>query len=369
MPDGLKGQLALLDDVAASLAPHAPPDIEDARALRALIARDPKAGADRAARLQGEWRTLVTAVADSAADEASRDQAQARLLGLSCTIEVTRRAPEDGVIEITADVAFAPRFHAESALDIDLSLDVSPGWEIEQASRRQAECLHVGDHKRLCALVRNTGGESQPLQVGIAEARVVVRERDSEISIEERRAFCPSINGWWIIGPFDCPFTEQMGTDFIDPTAPVNVKASVRTDGAPARRWQRVVRELRAGDDSDGELRIDLNQLFGASTEDAIEDAIAYAYCEIESDRRQEVELALGSDDSVVGWLNGREVHSLHANRAYRSREDRVIVTLEQGRNTLLLKIGNATLGWFFGAHIDDLSGRPALGVRVVLPE
>ncbi len=195
-----------------------------------------------------------------------------------------------------------------------------------------------------------------------------MRHAGTTLTIEERAAFCPSINAWLVLGPFDCPFAAQMETDFIDPHAPVDPEVAVGHAGGPARRWRPVLRRLRAGDDPRDEHRIDLNALFGASTERAIEHAVAYAACDLHSEQRQEVELALGSDDSVVAWLNGREVHRSDAIRAYRPREDRVLVTLDRGPNRLLLKIGNNTLGWCFGAHVDDLGGLPAPGIRVSLP-
>ena len=365
MRAGLRGQLALLDDVAAMLDGHVPREVAEARELRGLIASRPDEGVRRAAALQRDWWSLVRGVNACGAPTDAQASALARLLGMSCTLVVGKKAPADGEIDVNADVAFAPRFAEGRDVEVDVSVAASAGWAIASREDHVVETLHVGEHRRVHARLRQQN--EGVVGVGTARARVVVREERTEITLESEETFCPSINGWWVLGPFACPFAEQMERDFIDTSAAPDVRASVETEEGPERRWRRVVRDLRAGDNPEGEFRLDLNAIFGASTEEAIDDAVAYASCVLESDGRREVELAIGSDDCVMVWLNGHEIHRNHVNRAYRPREDRVIVALEQGRSTLIVKIGNATQGWFFGAHVDDPTGRPAAGVRVIV--
>jgi alpha-galactosidase len=80
--------------------------------------------------------------------------------------------------------------------------------------------------------------------------------------------------------------------------------------------------------------------------------ALAYAYTEIESVHPREVVLGIGSDDAVVVWLNGKEVHRLDAHRGYSPNNDGVSVYLKAGLNRLVLKVLNYTAGWGFGVSV-----------------
>ena len=73
---------------------------------------------------------------------------------------------------------------------------------------------------------------------------------------------------------------------------------------------------------------------------------------------------AAGSDDGVIVWLNGKQVHKKLVGRGYSSKADRVPIHLKKGRNKLLLKITQGGGGWAFGAHILDKDGDPIEGLR-----
>jgi HEAT repeat protein len=84
------------------------------------------------------------------------------------------------------------------------------------------------------------------------------------------------------------------------------------------------------------------------------DDIIAYARTVITVPSTQEAELRLGSDDGVVCWLNGEQVHRNKVDRKVSVDHDRVPVTLRSGENVLLLKIvqGGGGMGYcarFFG--------------------
>jgi len=57
-----------------------------------------------------------------------------------------------------------------------------------------------------------------------------------------------------------------------------------------------------------------------------------------------------GSDDGIRVWLNRKEIHKLKIGRGVSRDNDRVEVTLKEGRNTLLLKVNNGygNTGFFF---------------------
>ena len=76
--------------------------------------------------------------------------------------------------------------------------------------------------------------------------------------------------------------------------------------------------------------------------------AVAYALAELESRTAISVIAALGSDDAVKVWLNGKPVHHNWVLRGIEKDQDQVVLPLQPGRNALLLKIHNEKLGWAF---------------------
>ncbi len=75
---------------------------------------------------------------------------------------------------------------------------------------------------------------------------------------------------------------------------------------------------------------------------------VAYAYTTFERDAAGEAVLALGSDDGVRVWLNGRLVHEHLVGRPVRQDEDIVPVDLKKGTNRLLVKVEDGRGGWGF---------------------
>jgi sugar lactone lactonase YvrE len=88
----------------------------------------------------------------------------------------------------------------------------------------------------------------------------------------------------------------------------------------------------------------------------------------VQSDSRQEVKLSFGYSDEVTVFLNGRRV--FWGNSAYRSRDrsflgvvglnDAAYLTLEKGRNEILLIVAERFGGWGFMARADRDLSQPA---------
>ncbi len=82
----------------------------------------------------------------------------------------------------------------------------------------------------------------------------------------------------------------------------------------------------------------------------------AYALSEIKADAPGNAFLAVGSDDGIKVWLNGKLVHDKWAARGVTKDEDLVPVTLVKGSNQLLLKVQDIRGGWAFAARLLDKS-------------
>ena len=97
---------------------------------------------------------------------------------------------------------------------------------------------------------------------------------------------------------------------------------------------------------------------------DNSDDASFYAYCRLESPRRQQIMLLVGSDDGVKVWCNGRIVHVSETVRGALPYQDVVFVELQQGSNDLLIRVQNMA-----GECALYLHYRALESVSVSLPE
>ncbi len=159
---------------------------------------------------------------------------------------------------------------------------------------------------------------------------------------------------WLALGPFPNPRVagDCQGFDR-DCLAAAGGEAGVRPrEGAAAAGSSWIRAEARAG--ADGSEEIDLLALFGYE-----EDCLAYVYREIEARVPGEWEFAIGSDDGVKLWVNGRLVHANHIHRAIAPGDDLVVVRLETGKNRILAKVDQGNGGWAF-----NLRARPAVAPR-----
>jgi hypothetical protein len=84
------------------------------------------------------------------------------------------------------------------------------------------------------------------------------------------------------------------------------------------------------------------------------ERAVAYAFTSVYSPEPREAILLIGSDDGIKIWLNDKLVHTNPAYRGAYPDQDKIKVNLNQGKNTLLLKILQGGGGWGFYARFVD---------------
>jgi putative membrane-bound dehydrogenase-like protein len=82
------------------------------------------------------------------------------------------------------------------------------------------------------------------------------------------------------------------------------------------------------------------------------QNTVAYGYAEITSPAARDTQLQVGSDDSIVIWLNGKKVHEYPGDRGWAPNQDLVAVRLEAGVNRLLVKCGNHGGPWGFSVAV-----------------
>lgn len=350
---GVHGRLRMLESIAAQLGEHAPRRLNEAATgdLRRRVITHRGGAALAAFSSESAW-SLARDVMASAAPLDQRQEAIGRLLGFTADVLVFA-GQLDRTIRTKAWARLIGKKH-DATETIEVRLTTSREWQpaerhmmsgVDECEWAVASPAHAAT-LRTCSTIRRNG-ES----IGLAfESRVL-----------------PSINAWWVVGPFDCAAERAMATPFGPERAPSKSPSPRDTYGdglGSALRWRRVEREIGAGDDPAAEFVVDLHAAFGG----AREDAVAYAMTFVHSDHNRDVRLALGSDDGVAVWVNGELVHTNDVQRGYGSMQDSVPIRLRAGRNILLLKITQARGAWAFGAHLleSDLD-RQVEGVEISL--
>ncbi len=103
----------------------------------------------------------------------------------------------------------------------------------------------------------------------------------------------------------------------------------------------------------------------------ALDDApgATYLYRVVRAPSAREVEVSLGSDDTIQLWLNGESLLAKNVNRGVLPDQERVRLTLAEGRNELLLKIVNTGgRGGFYFKKLDEtVEGMSEVVVRALL--
>ncbi|MBK1877805.1 alpha/beta hydrolase [Pelagicoccus mobilis] len=94
---------------------------------------------------------------------------------------------------------------------------------------------------------------------------------------------------------------------------------------------------------------VDLDSLFAQP-----DNVMAYAFCEVYSDKNQEAMISLGSDDAIKVWLNGSLVHSHYVGRGLGFGQDVFKVKLKKGHNPMLVKVVDMVRDWGFAIEVLD---------------
>jgi len=97
----------------------------------------------------------------------------------------------------------------------------------------------------------------------------------------------------------------------------------------------------------DNQGLIDLGQIYSREDNQA-----AFGYTEAPSPAARQASMAIGSDDTLTVWLNGKQVFDHQANRSYNAGADRVNVPLVAGVNRILVKCGNLNGDWKFSVAL-----------------
>jgi hypothetical protein len=179
-----------------------------------------------------------------------------------------------------------------------------------------------------------------PSSQGARAATEALRRFGVEYDLARQAGF---VTHWWILGPFSGE--KMFEKDVLQPEA-VDMQKEVQVEGK-ALGWKH-------HQTPDPRGAVNLEEVVGR-----LDNVGAYAYAEVTSPEDKRVSLKIGSDDSVVVWLNGKKAHAIEASRGLTVDQDNVNTRLVSGKNTILVKCLNGGAQWAFCLRITDRQGAP----------
>jgi len=158
-------------------------------------------------------------------------------------------------------------------------------------------------------------------------------------------------DAWMILGPFDNVGGIGFNTAYIPENLP-KIDLTAKYDGMNGEvNWQK-----STDDNLYGHIHL------GGD----IDWCVAYAFATVNSPDEREVEFRFDSDDQGKIWLNGIEVFS-HTKTFTAEIDNYIIpVTLQPGKNSILVKVCEETQGWGFYLRITDTEGKPFDDLKII---
>ena len=148
-----------------------------------------------------------------------------------------------------------------------------------------------------------------------------VAETTGAVSSGDAALGAPSLGPWSLVGPIPAANGDEAFDKDFGPESKLDLGATF-ADGK--LKWQ------ERADLDDGKVH-------------AFPDAIGAVYLHrlIRSPAPREFAIALGSDDGIKVWLNGKLVHENKVSRGAAPNQDKATLKLETGENRLLVKVAN----------------------------
>lgn len=304
---------------------------------------------------EGLERLIATATNSESSEE--RQIARAGLLEIADRLRLTERKADAGraclVVLETSDDA-GERLRAIDGLAV---CPVTEGYDAIMAAADDPK-LQPQVARALIALAGQLAAEKDAERslaayrkvwtsgVSIDDAGTVIsqmRELGADVDVSRLLGV---IQNWHLVGPWPLGDKQQnWQADPIDVTKP-DLSASYQV-GDTRITWKKIRT-------TDNRGVVSLIQLIGAH-----QSCIGYAYAEIEVPREQVAVLRMGSDDGIKAWVNGQLVLDHWVDRGLAFDQEKAQVTLRNGVNTILLKIGQNAGGWEFCCRVTTPEGMP----------
>lgn len=319
----------------------------DAAAFAAELAKET---IDRAAK-QARLHALLAAAAEAKGD------AKARAFELTAMSGIPGGETAWGSLRVElaeALIAAAPKgdeaAQRAAAEQYRLALAAAAGADHPQvAERRAAAEQQLAANKPGAALQAMRAANARAALVESAAGERLLQQalaaRPADIGTGGNVLLSPLIRDWHVIGPFDnanwqCYEKPPVASGS---AAPGRVDVGKEIQG---KRW------LRPGVDAYREGILELNRLFNGQ-----QNCVAVMYREIDVAAAFDGQLAIGCDDGLTVWLNGRKLHEDRDSRGVVPGQIKLPARFEKGTNALMVMVQQGNGDW--GLHL-RVDGGPA---------
>jgi hypothetical protein len=154
--------------------------------------------------------------------------------------------------------------------------------------------------------------------------------RDSQLESSAR-----AVPDWRVIGPFALDAKPPAPVD-----GPIDLKSIHVGRGGAKVAWKPVRSQAPNG-------VVNLGEIY-----DRNDGQSAFGHAEITSAVKGKARLVVGSDDSLVVWLNGRQVYEFKGDRSYAPEQAIIDVDVVEGANRLYVKCGNRNGEWLYSVGL-----------------
>lgn len=206
------------------------------------------------------------------------------------------------------------------------------------AEHWKAQKKHTDDQEQLFALLAaRLDDQEESVRLQAAHFLSVLNDPRSEPKVQSVRrkneqgklqlADLINPDKAWVAGPFP-DGSKGFETVHAPERGPIDLSAQ-HAVGERFVAWKQMSR---------GPRFFNFHEAFGD-----VSDSSSYAFFRLESPRKQQAMLLVGSDDGIKVWHNGRVVHTNDISRAALPLQDIVYLDLEPGGNDILFRVRNLT--------------------------
>ncbi len=312
-----------------------------AKALDNLRNTRPREAEARQEEARQALNRLVDALPDpwKRIEPALKDLEEARRM----TDEATRDL-ERHLRETAPDGSGRPRDAAKDAVEL--------AKRLEPLARREAEAA-----TKLAAIEVPARVEPQRQRAerrARALADVMERLRKEAAPLEHVSTSSVPIRDWRVVGPFK-----------MDDRPPFPLNEPIKPDAKFKGIKGQATWKPAKGDDRG---KVDLGALYSKEDNQG-----AFAAAEVVSLQPGVARFAIGSDDTLVVWVNGKQVYKRDGSHSFSPDEERFEAALAKGVNRVVIRCGNGNGEWQFGVSVAPPSAHAELArveaVRRALPQ
>ena len=295
---------------------------------------------------QEEARQALNRLAEALPDHWRRDEPARKAL------EEARRLADEAsrdldrhLRETDPDQPGRPRDPAKSAVDLARRLEPLARKEAEAAAKLAA--MEVSP--RVEPQRRRAEGRARSL------ADAMERLRKEAAPLDRVSTALAPIRDWRVVGPFKR-----------DERAPFPMGSLLKPDAKfKGIKGQVTWKPVKAVDDRG---KVDLGAIYAKD-----DNIAAFAAADVVSPESGSARLAIGSDDTLAVWVDGKQVYKFDGNRSYSPEQDRFEAFLTKGTNRIVVKCANLNGEWMFGVMVATPTARRELArvdaARRALPQ